>query len=128
MSDAKLVDPRRNSAEVFTWTGVLFVILPVMLVVIGLGGTSWWLWGYLLGVNLSTLLLHAYDKLSAVKNLLRVPKSTLDSFTLVGGTPATLLARHWQWNQASKQPLKWTFWVMVGLQVFVLLLVWYFLT
>ena len=68
------------------------VTAAVVTTIAGVASARWleltWAWAYLLGINLSTFLLYAYDKTIAGSTRLRVPENVLHILALLGGTPA----------------------------------------
>lgn len=87
-----------------------------------------WLWSYLLAVNVTTFCLFAYDKFGAARNWLRVPETTLHLFTFFGGTPAALAARKILRHKTIKRSFLMMFWVVLGAQFMLVLMLWWFLT
>ena len=75
-----------------------FLLVAVVLSALAGVVSAWWLelpllWAYLLGVNLSTFALYAYDKNVAGSTRLRVPEKVLHLLALLGGTPAALVGQ-----------------------------------
>lgn len=50
-----------------------------------------WLWAYLLGINVSTFVLYAYDKFVAGTSAIRVPERVLILVAAAGGSIAAIL-------------------------------------
>jgi uncharacterized membrane protein YsdA (DUF1294 family) len=73
---------------------LLWALLPValLLLVASLAFDAPLLPTYLVGINLSTFLLFAYDKRAAMQGRLRVPERVLLTVALLGGAIAALLA------------------------------------
>lgn len=84
-------------------------------------GLVWaWLRALLAGVNATTFLLYAYDKLAAGRaGMARVPEGVLHSFELLGGTPAALIGQLWLRHKCSKTTYQTVFYGIVILQVLV---------
>jgi uncharacterized membrane protein YsdA (DUF1294 family) len=84
-------------------------------------GLAWgWLRALLAGVNATTFLLYAYDKLAAGRaGRARVPEGVLHLFELLGGTPAALIGQLWLRHKSSKPSYQTVFYGIVILQVLV---------
>ena len=84
-------------------------------------GLVWaWLRALLAGVNATTFLLYAYDKLAAGRaGRARVPEGVLHLFELLGGTPAALIGQLWLRHKSSKTTYQTVFYGIVILQVLV---------
>ena len=77
-----------------------------------------WLIAYLVGVNVATILLYAYDKAAAIRQpWLRVPEWVLHGAALAGGTPAALVAQGVLRHKTIKPSFRAWFVAIVILQV-----------
>jgi len=72
---------------------------------------------YLVGVNLATFGLYAYDKSGAKLGLLRVPENTLHLFALAGGTPSALMAQGLLRHKTVKRRFRIVFWAVAAIQI-----------
>lgn len=81
-----------------------------------------WAWGraLLAGVNATTFLFYAYDKLAAGRaGRARVPEGVLHLYELLGGTPAALIGQLWLRHKSSKTSYQTVFYGIVILQVLI---------
>ena len=100
---------------------VLIVTLPLWL------WLHWgWLWSYLIGINVATFLLNAYDKNVAGSERTRVPERVLHGAELLGGTPAAFVAQRLFHHKTQKGSYQVRFWIIVAVQVIFVLALWYF--
>jgi len=72
---------------------------------------------YLLSINLTTFLLYGYDKLISSGEYLRVPELNLQALSLLGGSPAALLAQKFFRHKTIKESFQLVYWVIVILQI-----------
>ncbi len=79
---------------------------------------------YLLGVNIATLFLYAYDKLIAGRSFPRVPEIVLQGLAIAGGSPAALAAQKMLRHKTVKKSFQRVYWIIVILQV--VGFIWYF--
>lgn len=88
-------------------------------------GLAWaWLRALLAGVNATTFVLYAYDKLAASRvGRARVPEGVLHLFELLGGTPAALICQLWLRHKSTKTSYQTVFYGIVILQVLVVVTV-----
>ena len=116
---------RRSDANPYT----LFSI--VALVIIGAVGAlvyflfgSFWLLGYLIGINLAAFGLYGYDKSAAQAGRLRVPERVLHGLELFGGTPGAFIAQRVFHHKTRKVSYRIVFWLIFAVQVAVI--AWWF--
>ena len=116
---------RRSPAQIFVSLG-LALTLGVCLILWRV--YSWhWLFAYLLGINLATILLYGYDKLAARSDWGRVPETVLHGFAFLGGTPGAVLAQNAFRHKTVKSKFRRAFWVLTTLQVALIgWALWYF--
>lgn len=79
------------------------------------------LWGYLLGINVSTSALYVYDKSAARASRLRVPELLLHLVTLLGGTPAALICQNMLRHKTVKRSFRRWFGIIIVVQAAALL-------
>lgn len=77
---------------------------------------------YLLSINLTTFLLYGYDKSISSTERLRVPELNLQTFALLGGSPAALLAQKFFRHKTIKGSFQILYWVIVMLQIGLLII------
>ncbi|MBI1299555.1 DUF1294 domain-containing protein [bacterium] len=82
--------PRRRSPQV-TFVAAAIVIGAVTMGIGIVWGQIPWLWAYLLGINVSTIVLYAYDKSVAGTSAIRVPERVLILVAAAGGSIAAIL-------------------------------------
>ena len=116
---------RRSDANPYT----LFSI--VALVIIGAARAlvyflfgSFWLLGYLIGINLAAFGLYGYDKSAAQAGRLRVPERVLHGLELFGGTPGAFIAQRVFHHKTRKVSYRIVFWLIFAVQVAVI--AWWF--
>jgi uncharacterized membrane protein YsdA (DUF1294 family) len=85
-----------------------------------------WLWAYLLGINVATIVLYWYDKSVAGGTTTRVPERVLHGAELFGGTPAGFVGQRLFHHKNRKGSYQLQFWLIVLVQVIVVFLLWYF--
>ena len=73
---------------------------------------------YLLSINLATFLLYGYDKLISSGEHLRVPELNLQALSLLGGSPAALMAQKFFRHKTIKGSFQVVYWLIVVLQIF----------
>lgn len=76
-----------------------------------------YVWAYLIGINVVTLLLYGYDKSVAKLGWLRVPEVVMHCVTLFGGTPAALLGQNLFNHKTAKGSFRRMFWLIVLVQI-----------
>lgn len=111
--------PRRRrllSARVVILGLAILLSIAVSVYVVRRYNVSWG-WSYLLGVNLITFSLYAYDKAVARLNRLRVPEMVLHAVTLAGGTPAALVGQNLFQHKISQRAFRVKFWTIVVFQI-----------
>ena len=74
------------------------------------------LWGYLVGINLSTCALYVYDKRAARASALRVPERLLHLVALLGGTPAAFICQETLRHKTAKRSFRRWFGIIVLVQ------------
>ncbi|CAA6812124.1 MAG: Unknown protein [uncultured Sulfurovum sp.] len=72
---------------------------------------------YLLAINISTFSLYGYDKYISSSEKLRVPELNLQTLSLLGGSPAALLAQKFFRHKTIKGSFQIVYWVIVVGQV-----------
>ncbi|MBW7882420.1 MAG: DUF1294 domain-containing protein [Caldilineaceae bacterium] len=92
------------------------ITIAVMAATMAIQGLAW-LWAYLLGINVATLLLYSYDKGAAHRDWLRVPEHILHWAELVGGTPAGWLGQRLLRHKSTKGPYLRIFWLIAIVQI-----------
>ena len=79
---------------------------------------------YLIAINLTTFLLYGYDKFISSGERLRVPELNLQALSLLGGSPAALLAQKFFRHKTIKGSFQVVYWLIVigqmGILVFML--------
>ena len=104
----------------YTLFGALAVLDTVVIMAIGMIVFSLaWLWAYLIAVNLTALILYAYDKLVAGSGKLRVPERTLHLVELFGGTLGGFIGQRVFHHKSAKGSYQRTFWLIVIVQVII---------
>ena len=76
-----------------------------------------WLWAYLAGINLTTLLLYGHDKRQAIDGRLRVPEKVLHVHAFAGGTPGAYVAQRVFRHKTLKGSFRTLFWLIFAVQV-----------
>jgi cold shock CspA family protein/uncharacterized membrane protein YsdA (DUF1294 family) len=84
-----------------------------------------WLWAYLIAINLTTLMLYAYDKSVAGSGMVRVPEKILHAVELLGGTPAGIVGQHLLRHKRAKGSYQIVFWLIFFAQVGIVLVLFY---
>ena len=72
---------------------------------------------YLLAINITTFALYGYDKYISSSEKLRVPELNLQILSLLGGSPAALLAQKFFRHKTVKGSFQIVYWVIVLGQV-----------
>ncbi len=72
--------------------------------------------GYLLAINLITLLYYGLDKRAAKSERRRVPERTLHFLAVAGGSPAALLGQRLFKHKTIKRSFRTWFWIIVAVQ------------
>ena len=72
---------------------------------------------YLISINITTFLLYGYDKFIASTNALRVPELNLHALSLLGGSPAGLVAQKFFRHKTIKGSFQALYWFIVILQI-----------
>ena len=80
-----------------------------------------WLWSYLVGINLTTFALYAYDKRAAIAGRLRTPERVLHMLALFGGTPMAYAGQRLFRHKTIKGQFRLWFWMICSVQVVVVL-------
>jgi len=117
--------PRRSPTR-------LFVFIALLLAIVVAGGV-WFvtrgpvLAAWLVGVNLSTFLLYAYDKSIAGGSATRVPEVVLHLAALLGGTPAALVGQVVLRHKTQKQPFRTIFMIIFAGQIVGMGLLWFWM-
>ena len=78
-----------------------------------------WLWAYLIAINLTTLMLYAYDKAVAGSGAVRVPERILHAAELFGGTPAGFIGQRVMHHKSAKGSYQRVFWLIVVAQALI---------
>ena len=79
--------------------------------------TSW-----LIAANVVTLVLYAFDKLTATQRWPRVPEKALHFMAIVGGTPAAMLAMRVFRHKSAKSKFRRVFWLILLVQIIAIVL------
>ncbi|NHX27793.1 DUF1294 domain-containing protein [Escherichia coli] len=82
----------------------------------------------LLGVNLWSLVLFAWDKLQARQRGWRVSEATFLTLAACGGWPALKLGQRMIRHKTRKQPFGWMLNSMIGVNLFLALMLWLLVT
>jgi len=82
-----------------------------------------WVVGYLVSINLITILFYGYDKLISSRKMLRVPERSLHAFSFAGGTLGALIAQKLFRHKTIKKSFRVTFWTLAVIQLIVILVV-----
>jgi uncharacterized membrane protein YsdA (DUF1294 family)/cold shock CspA family protein len=72
---------------------------------------------YYVAVSIVTFIAYSIDKSAAKRDDRRTPEQTLHLFSLIGGWPGGLIARHQLRHKTRKQPFRMVFWVTVVVNV-----------
>jgi len=72
---------------------------------------------YLAAVNLASVLLFAWDKYCAERDLRRIPESTLLTLAAIGGSVGAIAAQQRLRHKTRKEPFRTYLHVIIGLQV-----------
>ena len=100
--------------------GGLAVIDTLLVMALGMFVFSLaWLWAYLIAINVTTLLLYAYDKAVAGSGKVRVPERILHLAELFGGTPAGFIGQRVLHHKSAKGSYQLTFWIIFAVQVII---------
>ena len=111
----------------YTLFGGLAVIDTVIVMAIGMLVFSLsWLWAYLIAINLTTLMLYAYDKAVAGSGKMRVPERILHAAELFGGTPAGFVGQYFLHHKSAKGSYQRTFWIIFVAQAILVVALIYF--
>jgi uncharacterized membrane protein YsdA (DUF1294 family) len=70
-----------------------------------------------IGINVATLAIYAYDKSAARRGALRVPEAVLHVSALFGGAPAALAAQRILRHKTAKRGFQIVFWVIFAFQI-----------
>lgn len=119
---------RRGSSPVSPYWlfGSLAVVDTVLVMVLAMLLFSLsWLWAYLIAINVTTLMLYAYDKAIAGTGMVRVPEKVLHAVELLGGTPAGIVGQHLLRHKRAKGSYQIIFWLIFFVQVGILLFLFY---
>ena len=76
---------------------------------------------YLLAINSTTFTLYGYDKFISRRDKLRVPELNLQTLSLLGGSPAALMAQKFFRHKTIKGSFQIVYWLIVTLQIGLLL-------
>lgn len=76
---------------------------------------------YLVGVNLASIALFAWDKYCAERDLRRIPESTLLTVAAIGGSLGAIAAQQRFRHKTRKEPFRTYLHVIIGLQVVMLM-------
>lgn len=102
--------------------GGLAVIDTVIVMVLGMFVFSLaWLWAYLIAINVTTLILYAYDKAVAGSGKVRVPERILHLAELFGGTPAGFVGQSVLHHKSVKGSYQLNFWLIVVVQALIII-------
>jgi uncharacterized membrane protein YsdA (DUF1294 family) len=71
---------------------------------------------YLLSINFTTFLLYGYDKFISSGESLRVPELNLQALSLLGGSPAALVAQKFFRHKTIKGSFQIVYWLIVIMQ------------
>ncbi len=115
---AKNVRPGIRPTDLFLLIGLITVIVTVSL--LRIASHVSWILSYLVGINLSVLILYAYDKMAAKLDYSRVPEWILHAFTFAGGTPAAVFSQYVFRHKTVKESFRFWFWVIVWIQIVLL--------
>ena len=88
---------------------------------------GWVLVAYIAGVNVVTFAMYAWDKRSATRNRRRVPERSLLTASLLGGSPAAVVAGRMLRHKTVKRSFRIRFALVVVIQLAVIGLVIYWL-
>ena len=112
----------RSQGSASPHTVFLLVALVVIAAFIGVGlrYSIPALIGFLVGVNVATVLLYGYDKAVAGGKRTRVPERILHIVALIGGSPAALLSQVLFRHKTVKTSFQRMYWLIVALQVLLL--------
>jgi len=103
------------------------------IVAFGVTFTAWVLWllllpsigllaAYVCAINMTALLLYAWDKGISGGSITRVPEIVLHSVAFAGGSPMALLAQKVFHHKTRKSKFQALYWIIVLVQVGMLLL------
>lgn len=75
-----------------------------------------WLMAWVIGINVATFMVYAYDKWAAPRERTRVPERRLHTFALIGGSPAALLAQRVLRHKSVKRSFQVVLWAILVIQ------------
>ena len=78
---------------------------------------------YFLSINLTTFCVYGYDKKIALSSWVRVPEKLLHTLSLVGGSPAALIAQRLFRHKTIKSSFQTIYWSIVCIQLVILVIV-----
>ncbi|HHW87329.1 MAG TPA: DUF1294 domain-containing protein [Chloroflexi bacterium] len=116
--------PMRSTTPIspYWFFGGLAVIDTAIVMMIGMFVFSLaWLWAYLIAINVTTLILYAYDKAVAGSGSMRVPERVLHVAELLGGTPAGFIGQRVLRHKSAKGSYQLNFWLIVVVQALIVI-------
>ncbi len=115
-----MIQSNSNKNIVQALTIALNFILFVAIFSIINSQVLWFLYTYIL-LSLITFSTYAIDKSAAQQNEWRISEKTLHLFSILGGWPGALIARHTLHHKSSKQPFCKIFWwtVIINISCFI---------
>jgi uncharacterized membrane protein YsdA (DUF1294 family) len=93
----------------------------------------WWLFkidflvSWLIVINFSAFLTYGYDKSIAGTPKTRIPEKVLLLLAILGGSLGALLGMYVFHHKTSKQPFLIRFWLIMGIQIFLIVMYFMFL-
>jgi cold shock CspA family protein/uncharacterized membrane protein YsdA (DUF1294 family) len=120
--------PRNRSSQVspYWFFGGIALLDTILVMALAMWVFSLsWPWAYLLAINLTTIMLYAYDKAIAGSGALRVPELILHSVEILGGTPAGLVGQYALAHKRAKGSYQLVFWLIFIVQVIVVAALFY---
>ncbi|MBK8050418.1 MAG: DUF1294 domain-containing protein [Anaerolineales bacterium] len=123
---AKSSAVHRSSSPYWTFSLVAVAIVLVIALPLVFWLGLWWLWAYLIAINVATFALYGYDKAVAGGEQTRVPERVLHLAELLGGTPAAFVGQRVFHHKTQKSSFQVKFWLIVVVQVLAVLAIWWF--
>lgn len=124
MAKSSAVHRSNSPYWTFSLVAVVIVLVIALPLVFWLG--IWWLWAYLIAINVATFVLYGYDKAVAGGEQTRVPERVLHLAELLGGTPAAFVGQRVFHHKTQKSSFQVKFWLIVVVQVLAVLAIWWF--
>lgn len=96
--------------------GIISLVF-VVLVSVYVSQKTNFLLAYIIAINMATFLLYGYDKFISSGDRLRVPELNLQALSILGGSPAALLAQKLFRHKTIKNSFQLVYWAIVIIQI-----------